>query len=179
MLIFFSGTGVFLFAFIVHLIIWRICVPERQLKVLLTLFTGVFAFTVVTSILVQIVLPYKLIPFPLPSQLTEYIHIGLLYVSLSMVYIEFFTALDADSPSIFIILAIAQEGGKGMKETDLQAMLKPLKENIIIMSRIGNMLRDEMICEKDGKYIITQKGMFFIFLNKIYRWLVNNKEICG
>ncbi|MEW6087950.1 MAG: hypothetical protein AB1498_06550 [bacterium] len=153
MKILFLGLGIFGLAFILQMVVWKVHLPKRHTKTILELFFSVF-----------------LVSFIFFSRLSlqgyEYIHIGFFYISLTLFYIMNYSAIEADSPSLLMLLEISKAGNKGVKKEEF---LNNLPDDLLVISRIDALVLEKMAYIDKDKYYITKKGIIFVRVFVLYR----------
>ena len=168
MTIFISGIFLFLFAFAVHVVVWRLHLPKRQMKVLLYIFGGVL-------IVGLLIIKYSSIvaenyPANVPSDFFEYLHIVFLYGALVLAYLVTYSAVEVDSPSLVMVTLIADAGFQGIAKDDFE---QKMGDDILVVPRLRDLVSDKMVFIKNGTYILTAKGILlariFIFYRKLLR----------
>ena len=95
----------------------------------------------------------------LPSRLSEYMHIFIYFCVTTFVYIGGYTLLEADSPSLLIIDRIHSAGPEGL---DKETLYASLGDEILVVPRVNDLLRDKMAVLIDKKYKITTRGIFMV-----------------
>ena len=168
MITLFWSSALFVLAFFIHLVLWKVRLPKRQTKAILQIF---FA-TLFVGIFILWNLPNDPIVWkiPPPVHLREYIHISLFFISLTLAYVISYSALEADSPSLVIVAYIANAGSNGL---DKKCFDELMNDNILIKPRIRDLLLNNMV-ERDGeKYVLTAKGILFVRIFIIYRKIMN------
>ena len=81
-----------------------------------------------------------------------------------------YSAIEADSPSLVMVLSIAKTGKKGLEKKDF---LSQMTDDIFVVPRIKDLSKDKMVYFDKGKYILTKKGRFFVMIFLFYRNLLN------
>lgn len=159
------STGLFIFflAFAIHLIIMRIHIPQYQSKALLMTFFGTFLLWVIFSYLLSQSYAW---PFFHYHGLPEFFHICLLFISLTLAYFFTYPALEVDSPSLIIIRMIAETMPGGLAKKDLE---KRLTDDILILPRINDLLRDNLVIVNGERLQLTPQGRLFIKIFIIFR----------
>ena len=102
----------------------------------------------------------------LPSRPSEYFHIFFYFCSTTFVYIGGYTLLEADSPSLLIVDRIHAAGTEGLGKDSLYASLN---DEILVIPRINDLLRDQMATFENGAYKITPKGAFMVRVLLLHR----------
>ena len=158
----------FFTAFILQLIVWKIRIPKRQTKVLLVIFFGILF----TGLLALKVSPY-LIPglgIYAPKYSLEYLHISISFISLTLAYMITYSAIEADSPSLVMIRAVAKAGSGGLDKKEFE---KTMNDDLLVIPRVRDLLNDKMAYMEGDKYRLTPKGVMFARLFVFYRNLLN------
>lgn len=171
MLILIFTLSLFCIALLLHLIIWKIKVPNRELKVLFQVFLAVLVLGIMSLwILSIIILDFYSIG---AKNFMTYLHISLSYITLMMAYIGNYPAIQVDSPTILIIMNIANAGPQGLSEDSLN---RSMNDDFLIKPRIVDLLRARMIHKLNDKYTITKKGIIFIKPFVFYRKILNSHK---
>lgn len=157
-------------AFILHLVVWKIRLPERQTKTMLQLFFG--TLIVVTAALFANP-EFKMFGISAPAQWTEFLHISLFFTSFTLAYMITYSALEADSPSLVMTLTIAKAGGNGLSKNIFDATMT---DDILVKPRIQDLLLDQMAYCESGKYKLTAKGILFARIFIFYRNLLKAQK---
>lgn len=158
MLPFLFTIGVFLFAFLLHIVIWRIRIPRRQTEALLLIFIITFALGV--FFLDRIVLPSKV------ALWRAYLEISVFYLSLVIAYLLSYPAIAALSPSLVICDIISRSKTHGVSKSDVELLLN---DEVLIKPRIEDLVNDNMVCYSDGKYRLAKKGRLLVSIFVLFR----------
>lgn len=140
-------------AFVIHLAIWKLRLPKLQTRMILLIFFGMLCVTILT-------LPYlaaaaQELGISLSLRLAGYLHIAGFVISLTLAYMITYSAVEVDSPSLVMALAISKAGPGGLSDAEFQAMMN---NALLVEPRIRDMLRDGLI-RRDGEvYRLTRKG---------------------
>jgi len=168
------GLMIFCLAFLIHLIVWKIRLPKRQVKTMLLLFCA----TLLGSILLLWNAPasFKLFNLTAPDNIWEYLHICLFFVSLTLAYMITYSALEADSPSLVMVMAINSAEPEGL---DKKRFGELMSDETLVMPRIRDVLTDKMVYMEGDKYRLTPKGAFMARMFTLWRRLINAPEEGG
>lgn len=168
MRILFWGLSIFGLAFFSHIVIWKISLPKRQMKILLHLFFSIL----ITSIFCLSFLSLVFSNFHnyAPRGFVEYIHIVIFFVTISLVYITTYSAIEADSPSLVMVMKIAESGSGGLNKDKLFELMT---DDILIKPRLRDLINAGMVCVHDNTYKITRKGILFVYIFIFYRKILN------
>ncbi len=156
-------------AFLAHIALWRIRVPHRQTRCLLLLFFGTFLDMLLLTYWVH---PSTRADFFMPQLLEEWILLGLFLLANALGYIITYSAVEADSPSLVLILACEDKGG--LSKQDLEEYID---DQTLVLDRVDDLLRDSMAQETPhGSLIPTAKGLRFESLISGFRALLGAKK---
>ena len=158
--------GIFLWClgFLLHVILWKIYLPRKHTKALLQIFLGTVCLGLV--IIFWSAQESGSIQRIAPEHLAEYLHIALLVISFTLAYIITYSALEADSPSLVMIMKIANAGVEGVGKTRFEQLMS---DDLLILPRIRDLLRDNLVYQDGEKYKLTAKGVVFARIFIIYR----------
>ncbi len=148
-------------AFLVHVIVWRICLPKRQTKALVQIFLGTLLIGLFGLWRANLHLSWS-VNLNLPA----YLHIALFVIAFTLAYILTYSAIEADSPSLVMIMSIARAGAKGLPTEQFEQLMT---DERLIFPRIQDLVRDKLIWVEDGKYKLTTKGVWLVRLFSFYR----------
>lgn len=164
------GLVLFIDSFILHLIIWKIRVPVKQTNALLLLFFGnlFFCFAMFLSIRSFFPIYSQLIP----SAPFEYLRICILFAALTLAYIITYSAIEVDSPSLIIVLAIDKAGKSGLEKSKLENFLT---DEFLVVPRAMDLVRDRLIYSDNNRFKLTTKGRLFVAIFIFWRKLMKRK----
>jgi len=77
-----------------------------------------------------------------------------------------YSAIEADSPSLVIMMAIANAEPKGLEKKDFDELMTDDK---LVKPRIKDILLNKMAEIVGDKYVLTPKGAVFVGIFIIYR----------
>ncbi len=165
------GIVLYSLAFIIHLVIWKVRIPKNQTKALLQ----IFLITIITCFSIMLNLPssFSLFGIPILHTFSEYLHVSIFYISMMLAYVVFYSAIEADSPSLEIIRLIDSTGKSGAKKEDLRKIFVAMP---FLESRIGSLIDDKLVCEVDGKYLPTKRGIILLHIISFYRYLFSMQK---
>ena len=148
-----AGSGLFAAAFCLHLALWRIRAPRRQIKALLRLFYGSLAAALLLGWAARLPV-FRFAP-------AEAVHLLLFFTGLTLSYIITYSAVQVDSPSLMIVSLIAAEGEAGLGRDTLLAQLT---DDLLVRPRIEDLVRDEVVTFDRGVYRMRRRGGRFLAL---------------
>lgn len=162
------GLFLFFLSFTLQLIIWKVHLPKRQTKALLLVFFStmlgglicIYLFSNYTAILRTFSLDF----------IYEYFHIALFFISLTLAYMITYSAIEADSPSLVMIRAVARAGAEGLDKREFE---KTMNNELLIVPRVRDLVTDKMAYMEGDKYRLTLKGVLFASIFIVYRKILN------
>jgi hypothetical protein len=165
------GLALFCLAFVFHLIVWKIRLPRRQVKTMLqiffaTLIGGIFALWNAPP-------SFEIFNISSPDNIWEYLHICLLFISLTLAYMITYSALEADSPSLVMVMTINNAEPEGLDKERFEELMS---DEMLVMPRINDVLLDKMVYMEGNKYRLTSKGTLMARIFNFYRKLINAPE---
>ena len=161
------GLSIFCIAFSIHLVLWKIRIPQYHIKALLQIFLGTL-LAALAVLALNAHLYFLLTDLLIVDHPALYFHIALLFVALMLFYIVTYTALEVDSPSLIILCNIKKAGAQGLPK---EKILESMTNDTLVMPRLNDLLRDGLAVKTQDRYQITDKGKFVrIFI--LYRRLL-------
>ncbi len=159
-----SGLSIFLISFIIHIILWR-CTNIKKSPANVVIVFGIIYALILAIFLYGFVLKSDIFL----NNLFSIIHSYILASALFCAYLLSYPAIESESPSGIILLSIEEAGREGKSESQLRRIVT---DELLTKERISCLLRDDQIKKKEGKYLITVKGMkllaIFKFIKKVY-----------
>jgi hypothetical protein len=153
MKVFLWSMIILLIAAVIHLTIWRIRLPKRQLKTMVIIFLA--TITVCLLILFGWGASFSMFGISSPNNYYEFLHILIFVLAATMFYVVLYPGLEADVPTLIIINNIAETGKKGMDEDSIYELVN---DETLIFPRIRDLLQDKMVDLVDDTYFLTRKG---------------------
>lgn len=159
-----------LLAFLIHLFVWRVRLPKSQTGALL----GIFIIVMIAGTAFIIVRP-DLIRWSLCASrnIPEMLQFILLFISISVCYIISYPAVEVDSPTLLIIKAVSEKGCLGLDKSELESRMK---DDILVLPRINDMLQDGMIIREGEGYKLTRKGSAIARIFLFYRSIIGGAK---
>lgn len=170
----FFGLSLILTALTIQFVVWRIRLPRNQTKTLLVIFIGTFLVGIM--LLWGFARDIRFFGISPPVAVYEYLQLGFLYVSLSLGYTATYSALEVDSPSLVIIMAIAAEADKGLDEASLR---ESMNDEILLVPRINDLISGKLAYLDGEVYRLTRKGGCVARALTAYRKLLRKAQKGG
>jgi len=159
-----SGISLLALSFLVHIIIWRTCLPRRQIRSLLI----IFAMVPLVVILASVVSGSNSI-FAARSA-TNAFRLLLFYGSYTLIYICIFSAVELPSPTLTIVSLIGSCKEGGCSEQKIASLLAEKNE---LGVRLKAMAESHLLSISEGNCVLTRKGRIvgklFEFASVIFR----------
>lgn len=141
------GFFLFFFALISHLIIWRVKCPVKPYRGLFFIFTAVG-------------LPGIFFLFHIGiCGVGQCFHTALLYFSLFLCYVITYSAIQADSPSIVIVMKIFKSGKSGLRAESIATVLG---DDVLVDPRLKDLVDARLVDLEGPLYRINSEGRSFI-----------------
>lgn len=167
MSILFCGLILFSLAFCLHLLAWKIRIPKGQTSVLLLIFSATLLAGLCGLWLASESCGVRNIF--MPQKASDYLHIALFFISLALVYIATYPAIEVDSPSLLIVNKIAEAGSSGL---DKNKLAKVIDDDLLVKPRIHDLLSDKLVYFSGDKYKLTGRGRLIAGIFCSYRKLL-------
>ncbi|CCQ89720.1 membrane hypothetical protein [Nitrospina gracilis 3/211] len=159
------GLALLILALALHLIIWKIRLPQRQTKVLLQIFFGTL---VLGSAVLWTNPEASLFGVTAPTRWAQFLHIALMFTAFTLAYMITYSGLEADSPSLVMVQAVAEAGKPGLP---VETFFERMNDDVLVKPRLRDLLTDKMAVLEDGRYRLTPKGRLMARLFVVYRSL--------
>jgi len=149
-----SGSLLFVLAFLLHLAVWRLHYPRNPIKTLVLLFGTVALAGII------------FLSFYVSYTVVQYAHIALFFFSLFICYLITYSAIEADSPSLVIVLRVARSGKQGLLSEGIK---ESLGNKLLIEPRLKDLVEAGLVDLSGSTYKINAKGRLFLAPFIIYR----------
>lgn len=159
--------GLFALSFALHWIWWRVKLPRRQSAALLLLFTFVLAVGLAASQWWAPLADYG------PRGFWACLQVAIFHIAMTFAYIIAYSALEERSPSMTLLVHVANARGGGRTRDELYAALSGVTP---IESRLAAMTRDQMVVVDGRVYRITPKGRAWALTFGTWRRLIRLKK---
>ncbi len=158
----FLAVGVFAAAFLLHLAWWRIALPRRQTLMLLVVFFGVLAAWLAVS---------HFLPghWCTAADRWQAIHVAIVHTACALAYIVAYSALEHRSPSMTLLVAVADSRGAGCSPDELRRLLAGASP---VEVRLAAMVHEGMIVQDGDGYRLAPKGRAWAAVLSTWRRLL-------
>ncbi len=160
--------ALFIIILILHILIWRIRRPQKQIIIIFLIFIIIPIFAILAFFFLYPKVRINLI------SIEDLFLMLLFYIALAGVYIQTYPAIQAESPSLFIVNLI----GKNKKPMDKKEILKRIQKDNFINERMLDLEAEGLIKRRksDGNITITKKGLILSEIFIFYRKFIGLKE---
>lgn len=152
----------FLTAFVLHVVLWQVVEPKSPLKTLLVIFFGVFFLGLVLLDAKRHAL--DALGIPRLSGALNYWHALVFYVPVALTYINLYTALQVDSPTLSLVYEMYRTGQAGMSGEDIEAFLASRN---FASDRLQALIENGTVVERDGRYVV-RRGRHLLFRTVLF-----------
>jgi hypothetical protein len=159
------GSGTFIIALAIHIIVWRAMRPSKHLFCL-----GII-FLILPSLAYSLLYLFQTSAY-LSKYLTSPFNITfsfLWHFSLSSVYIASYPLFQAECPSLKIVLAVSSSMPRGMTGESID---KLFSQETLLQERLKDLANDRLIILKNDNYVISAKGRLLSVFFLAYRSLL-------
>lgn len=155
------GTVVFIAFFSLHIIIWRIRIPQND---------ALYLIIILLALPMAVFLPSLAAIAPLKGfQSHEVFEAILLHVSFSLVYIASYPAAQAISPSLEILLIVQTSPERKM---NLEEIIRRYSDTKLVVSRVEDLVSYSLIHQKGDSFELKPLARIFLMPFIAYRKLL-------
>lgn len=152
-------------------IVWRVLRPAGHYLALSGLYLVALAGAV--GVFIAVAPVTALAAWIVPSTLREAFDFLLLYTAATLTYMVTYSAVQADSPSMMILLAIERAGADGLKCDDLIA---ELGDHVVVVPRLEDLVTGSLATVQRSRYVINGRGALLARLYIGYRALLKMEK---
>ncbi len=151
-----------------HYAVWKLRLPGRQNKALLEIFFG----TLLSGLCIMRVIHAFTNGFDrwLLQGVEDYIQASVLFLSCTFAYMITYSAIEVDSPSLLITLAIGRAGPDGIDEKEFKTRMT---DDRLTRPRLQDLITDRMTHFDGQRYVLTKKGIIIAKVFVAYRRILN------
>ena len=156
---FLLAIGCFVGAWCSHLVIWRVRLPNSQLKTLLSIFMLMWAAFVVASFSCR---------WPIEAAV-EYAYFSLIYWSAAFCYVITYSAMEGDSPTLSLTRHLHRRGDEGVSHEEIEDFFR---QRPFVGARVKALVTDNVFIEEEGGYRLSPGSYLFFRVILGYRRVV-------
>lgn len=120
----------------------------------------IFLFSAVALAGIIFLINFTSVSFP------QYLHIFLLFFLVSIFYLATYSAIDADSPSLVIVMRISRAGRGGLSYEKIKEYLG---NDLLVHPRLKDLVDAKFVDLVGSSYKINKRGRLFILPVLVYR----------
>lgn len=151
---------------ILHLSVWRIRRPRRQYRALGALAALAVAITIAVGLIGA---RLGALPSLGPREALDAI---VLFAAAVIAYMVTYPPVQADSPSMTILLEIDRTGERGLSRDEL-THVGALTDQALILPRLADLVTGRLAVSERGRYVITARGA------RLARFYVRYRALLG
>jgi hypothetical protein len=131
----------FVVSFLAQMVIWRVRLPDQQIRALLVIFAITFGLWLVGAVVFSMLF-------------LDVLQVALLYGSVSLCYVITYSAIEADSPTLSLIRFLATKRDQGCSGDEIERLLA---RHSFVGARLAALVHSGLIREQNGRYVIAGK----------------------
>jgi hypothetical protein len=108
-----------------------------------------------------------------PVSLREWTDFLLLSLATTLAYMVTYSAVQADSPSMTILLHVERAGARGRRPEELAAVLD---DRAVILPRVDDLVGSALATLENGRYVISRRGALLARTYIAYRGLLKMEK---
>lgn len=151
----------------VQVVVWRLRTKGGHYLALSGLALAVLVGSLVTVAALGSVDPPP-VPF-VPQTILEVWNFVMLYAAMALCYMITYSAVQADSPTMAILLLIEGAGGRGRSRDEL---LAELDDAVLVVPRLNDLIIGDLVELQGGRYHISRRGSLLARIYMGYRSLL-------
>lgn len=153
------AIGCFGIAWCVHLAIWRVRLPDSQLKTLLVVFALVWGAVVVGLIAGG---------WPIEA-VVDFAYFSLIYWSAAFCYVITYSAMEGDSPTLSLTRHLHRRGDEGVSHEEIEEFFR---QRPFVGARVKALITDNIFIAEQSGYRLSPGRYLFFRLILGYRRIV-------
>lgn len=108
-----------------------------------------------------------------PASPFEVVNVVLLYGALAMAYFVTYPAIQADSPSMTVLLIIERAGAAGLSREELD---RALGDDVLVLPRLDDLVAGHVVSVRGDRYVVGAGGAALARLHLGYRALLRMEK---
>jgi hypothetical protein len=158
-------------AWLLHILLWRVRLPSRQLMTLLSVFSAVWVLASVWILLS----PGS---FGLGDRVSAagFIYFGLLYWSAALCYVITYSAMEGDSPTLSLTRHLHRTGQGGVPHEEIEEFFR---QRPFVGARVTALVADGVLVEEGSGYRLSSGRYLFFRVILGYRRFVFGQVKAG
>lgn len=161
------GLAAFAALVVLHVAVWRVHRPSGQYVALGGLTIAVLGLALSAPMLLQVGLgrPVGWLPFTA----ADHLNAAVLYGALFLAYLTTYSAVQADSPTMTILLRLAEAGPRGLTRSEL---LAELNDRVLVLPRLQDLTSGRLARREGARYVMAPRALALVRTHMAYRRLL-------
>ena len=161
------AIGAFVGFVAVHVIVWRLHRPRTQYVTLGALWLAVLVGALGIA---HLTLPRGDVP---ALHGVDYANLVMLYVALALPYFTTYSAVQADSPAMTVLLRIDRAGPAGVSPQELR---RRIDNQHLVLPRVDDLLRAGLISRDGERLVVGSRGVWMAGVHVWFRALLRMEK---
>jgi hypothetical protein len=167
-----AAVVAFVFLLGAQVVVWRLVRPTGHYLTLSVLYVVALGLTVGACALAQDV--PMLAAWLVPATLRDAVNFVTLYTAATLAYMVTYSAVQADSPSMAILLQIERAGARGLPRAHV---MTALHDGVLVVPRLQDLVTGGLATvDRERRYAITGRGGTLARLYIAYRALLKMEK---
>ncbi len=163
-----TGIILFIISLLIHVLVWRREPPKNYMGALVVIFI-IIPTVLLSAATFAINRTGPIFNGPPLNVLVDFLAILLFHYSLAGGYILSYPALQANCPTLTMLLIVARATPKGVEREKLQANFNTSK---MLEPRLKDLIDTDFVTITDGRYKLTKKGGLLLGIFGFFRKLL-------
>lgn len=163
-----AGSALFFAGFAINVVIWRKFPRKRSIKILFKIFLCTFFGGAISLQIISFF--YPIFSAATPQTFSEYLHLFLFFISVSITYLITYSAIEADSPTLMILTHLGHAGPVGLSKENL---LQVMTNELLVGARVKDLLDAKIIYLEEGKCKLNFSGIMMARIFIVFRSFLN------
>jgi hypothetical protein len=150
---------------LLHLVMWRIRLPQAQLKALIL----IFAFTWCGALSAAWFTGWRFVSFADGQTVVGVLYFCLFYWAAALCYVITYSAMEGDSPTLSLTRHLHKRGAEGVSHEEIEEFFR---QRPFVGARVKALVTDNIFMEESGGYRLASGKYLFFRLILGYRKVV-------
>ena len=165
------ALALFAFAFLSHLVLWRVSRPAATARSLVLTF--IVAILGGLALVFWAAAAQPALAAWLPASPGAVLLSSILALALSAGYVMTYPAIEVESPTLVMIQAIARRGDTGLAR---RVLFEQLDDRVLVAPRVRDLLSEGLAVERGGRLHLGPRGHRLVRLFLVWRRILGAGE---
>lgn len=161
----------FILLLVAQVVVWRIWRPAGHYQALSLLYLVVLAVSAGVFSILGPALPLS--AWIVPASLRDCVDFVMLFTAGTLAYMVTYSAVQADSPSMAILLQIEAAGAEGLGRSEITAALN---DQVLVLPRLQDLVIGKLVAVHRERYVISARGALLARIYVSYRALLKMQK---